>query len=136
MKKFLIMSILCSLKSFALDDTLSKSEEVSQILAQNTYEPNYFGMILGLFLVIVLIYITGFLYQKMTKATVLNKSAYLNKAQVISTTSLGQGRNVHVIKIGEKACLIGSTQNNITYLSDVELENDEKESEVLNEKNS
>lgn len=136
MKKILTLSILCSLKSFALDDALSKSEEVSQILAQNVYEPNYFGMILGLFLVIVLIYITGFLYQKMTKATVLNKSTYLNKAQVISTTSLGQGRNVHVIKIGQKACLIGSTQNNIAYLSDVELENIEKESEVLDEKNS
>ena len=104
------------------DENINKAQEVSNILAQNSYEPNYFGMVLGLFLVIGMIYITGFLYQKLTKANTFNQNSYINKAQVISTTSIGQGRNLHVVKIGQSACLIGSTQNNITFLKDIEIQ--------------
>lgn len=127
MKKILVFSFLFTIKSFANEQVLDKSEEVSKILAQNAYEPNYFSMILGLFLVVGLIYLTGFLYQKLTKTTIQNKDVFLNKAQVISTTSIGQGRNLHVIKIGDSACLIGSTQNNITFIKDIELQNETKE---------
>ena len=97
-------------------------DEIKDVLSKNVYEPNYFSMILGLFVVIALIYITGFLYQKLTKVNMKPNNAFLNKAQIISTTSLGQGRNVHVIKIGQSACLIGATQNNITFIKDIELE--------------
>ena len=135
MKKVLMFNLVFSLKCLAQEQVMDKSEEVTKILAQNTYEPNYFSMILGLFLVVGLIYITGFLYQKLTKATTVNKDIFLNKAQIISTTSLGQGRNIHVIKIGDSACLIGATQNNITYLKDVELQHEIKE-EKTNDKNS
>ena len=83
------------------------SEEIKEVLSKNTYEPNYFSMILGLFVVVGLIYLTGYLYQKLIKIDIKPKDAYLNKAQIISTTSLGQGRNLHVIKIGQEACLIG-----------------------------
>ena len=41
-----------------------------------------------------------------------------NKAQIISTTSIGQGRNLHVVKMGDSAFLIGATQNNIAYIKD------------------
>ncbi|MBQ8634972.1 FliO/MopB family protein [bacterium] len=110
-------------------------EEVKSILNNNVYEPNYFSMILGLFVVVAMIYATGFIYQKMAKFNTLSKDVYINRAQVISTTSLGQGRNLHVVKIGNTACLLGSTQNNITYIKDVEIvEADEKES-VKNDKN-
>ena len=96
-------------------------DEIKDVLSKNVYEPNYFSMILGLFVVIALIYITGFLYQKLTKVNMKPNNAFLNKAQIISTTSLGQGRNIHVIKIGQSACLIGATQNNITFIKDIEL---------------
>ena len=134
MKKILILNFLSTM-CFAQDEVINKTEEVSKILAQDVYEPNYFGMILGLFLVVGLIYITGFLYQKLTKASIINNDLYLNKAQVISTTSIGQGRNLHVVKIGNKACLIGSTQNNITFLKDVELQNKDDSEGVENGKN-
>ncbi len=134
MKKILILNFLSTM-CFAQDEVINKTEEVSKILAQDVYEPNYFGMILGLFLVVGLIYITGFLYQKLTKASIVNNDLYLNKAQIISTTSIGQGRNLHVVKIGDKACLIGSTQNNITFLKDVELQNKDDSEGVENGKN-
>ena len=112
------------------------SEEIKEVLSKNTYEPNYFSMILGLFLVVAMIYVTGFLYQKLTKINMKPKDAHLNKAQIISTTSLGQGRNLHVIKVGQSACLIGSTQNNITYIKDIELVDVDKKEGLANDKNS
>ena len=134
MKKILLFNILLSLKCFADEELLFKGEQASEILSKNSYEPNYFSMILGLFVVVGLIYLTGFLYQKLTKSSIISEDYVLNKAQIISTTSLGQGRNLHVIKIGDSACLIGATQNNITYIKDIELQNN-KIKEVSNEKN-
>lgn len=112
------------------------SEEIKEVLSKNTYEPNYFSMILGLFVVVGLIYLTGYLYQKLIKIDIKPKDAYLNKAQIISTTSLGQGRNLHVIKIGQEACLIGSTQNNITYIKDIKLASDNDKEGSSDDKNS
>ena len=134
MKKILLFNILLSLKCFADEELLFKGEQASEILSKNSYEPNYFSMILGLFVVVGLIYLTGFLYQKLTKSSIISEDYVLNKAQIISTTSLGQGRNLHVIKIGDSACLIGATQNNITYIKDIELQNN-KIKEVSDEKN-
>lgn len=134
MKKILFINILLSLKCFADEELLFKGEQASEILSKNSYEPNYFSMILGLFVVVGLIYLTGFLYQKLTKSSIISEDYVLNKAQIISTTSLGQGRNLHVIKIGDSACLIGATQNNITFIKDIELQNN-KTREIVDEKN-
>lgn len=102
------------------------SEEIKETLSKNAYEPNYFSMILGLFLVIVLIYLTGFLYQKLMKVNIAPKDVEVIKPQIISTTSLGQGGNLHVVKIGDDICLLGATQNNITYLKEIKNELDKK----------
>lgn len=124
MKKVLVCLFLNSV-AFAQ----ATSEEIKEVLSKNAYEPNYFSMILGLFLVIVLIYLTGFLYQKLMKVNIIAKENEVIKPQIISTTSLGQGRNLHVIKIGDEVCLLGATQNNITYIKEIknELEKDKNE---------
>jgi flagellar biogenesis protein FliO len=134
MRKVLIFNFLM-MSSFA-NENVDKAEEIAQIVGKNAYEPNYFSMILGLFLVVAMIYVTGFLYQKLTKINMKPKDAHLNKAQIISTTSLGQGRNLHVIKIGQSACLIGSTQNNITYIKDIKLVDVDKKEDSFDVKNS
>lgn len=134
MKKILVLNFL-TLVSFA-GENVEKSEEISKIVGQNVYEPNFFGMILGLFFVVGLIYVTGFFYQKLTKVNSFNQNLSNNKAQVISTTSIGQGRNLHVVKIGDEAILIGSTQNNITYIKDVELSEITKNEDIKNGKNN
>lgn len=128
MRKIFLISLMLSFRVFA-DELLSKDEQVTQVLAKNTYEPNYFSMILGLFVVILLIYLTGYLYQRLTKVNLKHEQLFVNKPQVISTTTIGQGRNLHVVKIGDSACLIGSTQNQITFLKDVELQQIVKEGE-------
>lgn len=102
------------------------SEEIKDVLSKNAYEPNYFSMILGLFFVVALIYITGFLYQKLIRVNIISKDVEIIKPQIISTTSLGQGRNLHVVKIGSDLCLLGATQNNITYIKELADELDKK----------
>ncbi len=116
---FLASIFLLSLKSYATSELYSNSEEVKEILNNNVYEPNYFSMILGLIFVVFLIYVTGYIYQKLTKVKLSDTLDCC--AQVISTTQLGQGRNLHVIKIMDDYCLIGSTQNSITFLKDVDV---------------
>ena len=96
MKKIILSFIFLNSIVFA-DTEITKSEEISQIVNSAHYEPNYFTMILGLFFVIGLIYLTGFLYQKLTKVNLKYENLYINKPQVISTTSIGQGRNLHVV---------------------------------------
>ena len=134
MRKIFLFIFLLSFQALADEQILSKSEQISEVLSKNPYEPNYFSMILGLFVVVGLIYLTGFLYQKLTKATIANADYLINKAQILSTTSLGQGRNLHVIKVGNDTCLIGATQNNITFIKDIELQNI-KTKEEADEKN-
>ncbi|MBR5304802.1 MAG: FliO/MopB family protein [Candidatus Gastranaerophilales bacterium] len=130
MKKVFVFNLL-TISCFALENT-EKTEEISNIIGQNVYEPNYFGMVLGLFLVVGMIYLTGYLYQKLIKTNSFNNNFALNKPQIISTTSIGQGRNLHVIKMGNDAFLIGATQNNITYIKSVDLIENKEEKNVKN----
>lgn len=118
-KLFLMLNML-SLTCFAASDLYNNSEEIKQALSQNPYEPNYFSMIFGLFLVILLIYLTGFLYQKLTKINIKNDDENIaNKIYVVSNTPIGQNKNLYVIKVNEQHILIGATQNNITYIKDL-----------------
>ena len=133
MKKYFLLSFVLICNKTIANTT---GNELNEALAKNIYEPNYFSMILGLFVVVIMIYLTGYLYQKMTKINLKSNDEFINKAQIISTTSLGQGKSLHVIKIGEKSCLIGSTQNNITFLKDIELTEQPKEKNTKDDKNS
>ncbi len=117
MLRFFIILNFLILKASAESDLYRQNEELSEVLAQNPYEPNYFTLLLGLFIVICLIYITGFVYQKLIKVK-MNNTEIANKISVISTTSLGQGKNLHVIKLNGKYSLIGATNNNICHIKD------------------
>lgn len=102
------------------DDLNLENEELKSALNHNNYEPNYFTLLVGLFLVIFLIYITGYVYQKLTKIKIHTKDDETNKPIILSTTSLGQGKNIHIIKINDEYMLIGATQNNITFLKNLD----------------
>ena len=98
--------------------------KASQMLGNGGgYEPNYFSMIFGLFVVVCLIYLTGYIYQRLIKINLKSENNELNNINIVSTTSLGQGRNLHIIKINGEYSLIGATQNNITHIK--ELKNNE-----------
>ena len=117
------MIILLTLSALCEELASEKNQEINSALNQLSYEPNWFGLLFGLLVVIGLIYFTGFIYQKMIKVGFSSKNLENIRADILSTTSLGQGRNLHVISVGNKKLLIGSTQNNISYISEVTTDN-------------
>ena len=121
MKKILFCLSIISTAALANSELYQGSEEIKEVLKQNNsmYEPNYFSLFLGLFFVIGLVYLTGIVYQKLTKVKLSQQENELNKIQIVSTTSLGQNKALHVIKINDEYSLIGATQNNITFLKDI-----------------
>ena len=118
-KLFLIFNIL-TLSCYAASDLYSENEEIKNALSQNMYEPNYLSLFLGLFLVVGLIYLTGYIYQKLIKVKMNSVDDLLNKPEIISTTPLGQGKNIHVVKINDEYILIGATQNSINFLKNLD----------------
>ena len=123
MKKILPLFLI--LNSVAFADT--NQEEIKEVLAQNHYEPNYFSMILGLFVVVSLIYLTGFLYQKLLKIKLQDANSDSLKPQIVSSVQLGQNKNLYVIKIKDEYSLIGASANNISLIKELKnVSKDEK----------
>ena len=119
MKKLLLLINLISLKCYATSELYAGNEELKEVMNSNLYTPSYLKMFLGLTLVIALIYITGVVYQKLTKVKIANTEEDKYRPEIISTTSLGQNKNIHVIKIMDEYVLIGSTQTNISFLKNL-----------------
>ena len=107
-------------------------EELRSSLNQNVYEPNILWTIFSLLIVLGLIYATGFLYKKLIKVNAkLTKDEPavdgMNEFKIVSGTSLGQGRSLHVVEINNKYLVIGATPGNISLLR--EFSKDEVKSE-------
>lgn len=119
MKKLILFTFLFQNAVFASDSFFEGSEEIKHALSSHLYSPNYLTMILGLLLVIILIYITGIIYQKLIRVKISTGDSNTNKIDILYTAALGQGKNLHVIKVGHKTMLIGATQSNITYLNTI-----------------
>jgi flagellar biogenesis protein FliO len=131
MKKYLFLIIgiliITAQKVWCVSEVLS--HEVKDSLKSNANEPGIMSIIFALFFVIFLIYITGLIYSKLnivgakTVQTQL-KNYNLNKAIVLSTTQLGQNKNLHVIEINKKRFLLGATQNSINLIKELEIVED------------
>jgi|GEM_PF-5784994 len=117
------------------------SDEVVSSLNQNSYEPNIFGVICSLIIVLALIYATSYFYQKLikfnSKITKNDVGEGKNEFRVLSGTTLGQGKYLHVVEINETYLVLGSTPNNITLLKEYNKKDVAalRPSEVKNEKN-
>lgn len=121
MFKFVIIALnLLMTSSFAASELYAENEEIKQALNNNMYEPNYFSLFFGLFVVISLVYITSYVYQKLIKVKINQDDTDIYKIDILSTTSLGQNKSLHIIKANGKCMLIGATQNNITFIKDIE----------------
>ncbi len=121
MFKFVILTLnLLTAASFAASELYAENEEIKQALNNNMYEPNYFSLFFGLFVVISLVYITSYVYQKLIKVKINQDDTDIYKIDILSTTSLGQNKSLHIIKANGKCMLIGATQNNITFIKDIE----------------
>lgn len=107
--------------AFAALDTGS---DLDGALKDTTGEPGIMTIIFSLLVVVFLIYITGIIYSKLNvvgakAAKEQFKNYDLNRAVVVSTTQLGQNRNLHVIEINERCYLIGATPNSINLIKDL-----------------
>lgn len=112
------------------------SPELDESLKTSSSEPSAMQIVFALLFVIFLIYITGIIYSKLNVVgakTVKEqlKNAELNRAIVLSTTQLGQGKNLHVIELNDRRYLIGATLNSINLIKEIEVikEDSKKESD-------
>ena len=119
MNKILLYFLISNIPVYATEALYDKNEEIQNALNSNMYTPNYLTMLLGLGIVIGLIYITAVLYQKLVKIKISDDSGQEDKINIISSASLGQGKNLHVIKVNNVKMIIGATQNNISYLKTI-----------------
>jgi len=58
----------------------------------------------------------------------------LNRFNVLSTSTLGQGKDIHLVEINGKQLVIGSTSNNINLLTEIPPEEIEKLKEKIHQK--
>jgi len=107
----------------AVVETVSPELETS--LKTHANEPGIMSVLFALLVVVLLIYITGLIYSKLNlvgaktvKEQLRNHD--LSRAFVLSTTQLGQGKNLHVIELHDKRYLIGATPNSITLIKELD----------------
>ena len=98
-------------------------------------EPSAITVILSLLFVVLLIYVTGIVYAKLSKVgfnTLKRQQGELAKSQVsvLSPTQLGNNKTLHVVELDGKRMLIGASQGAIQLIKDLgSVNNDEFEGE-------
>lgn len=137
-KKFLLIGILILTAQRTFCQVTTVAPSLSTSLKTTTNEPNFITIILALLFVICLIYITGWIYSKLNvlgAKTVKEqfKSYDLSKVIIISTTQLGQGKNLHVIELNNKRYLIGATTNSINLIKEIDGTYEERPNEPKEE---
>lgn len=87
--------------------------------------PSLSKIFFSLTIVILLIYVVAWIYSKIKGVNpnmVLTGKLHQKNwdtFNILSTASLGQGKNIHLIEINEKKIVIGSTLNNINLLTEL-----------------
>lgn len=125
MRKYLFLAIVfmsTSRLAFGADEAFS--QELSGSLKVHSGEPSIFSIIFALFFVICLIYITGIVYSKLNLvgANTVKKQLKdydLSHVVVLSTTQLGQGKNLHVVEVDKKKLLIGAAPNSVNLVKEL-----------------
>ncbi|EKE03107.1 MAG: hypothetical protein ACD_20C00259G0007 [uncultured bacterium] len=93
--------------------------------AEAVKEPNAITLLSSLSIVIILVLIASWLYNKLRGvdpvALLSGKlaSSIGNNFNLLSTTTLGQGKSIHLVEIKGKQLVIGSTNNNINLLTEL-----------------
>lgn len=124
---YLVFAILLTTAQKVFCAAQEVSPELKESLKTTAHEPNFFSIVFALLFVVALIYITGLIYSKLNVvgANAVReqiKSHDLSRAVILSTTQLGQGKNLHVIELNNKKYLIGAAQNSISMLKELETE--------------
>ena len=133
MNKYLFLAItfmVTAQKSFCITDVLSS--ELEQSLKAPAHEPGILSILVALFFVICLIYVTGLIYSKLNiigAKTVKKqlKNLDLHKAVIVSTTQLGQNKNLIIVEVNNQRFLLGATPNSINLIKEFDVVKEESE---------
>lgn len=126
MKKVLLYTVSFLMTAqCAFCEVESTNQELSQSLKSHSHEPGFLSIIFALLFVICLIYFTGVIYSRLNivgaqKVKQQLKNIDISSVVVLSTTQLGQAKNLHVIEVDNKRLLIGSTANSINLIKELE----------------
>lgn len=131
MKKLglVLAGLYCSVISVLAEETntaLSPAEDMplDSMLSHGTmYEAGIIRPIISLAIVIGLIYITAFVYKKLSgfnEKKFIKESGKLdlNKFKLISSQPLGANKTLHVVEINGKYLVLGSTTNSISLIKE------------------
>ena len=105
--------------------TVSGSTDVTTLGVQTIgNEPSMISVVLSLFFVILLIYLTGILYSKLNRVgfkTVKRQNGDYARSHVsvLSTTQLGNNKTLHVVELDGKRMLIGASSGAIQLIKDL-----------------
>ncbi len=88
------------------------------------HEPNLISILLSLVFVVLLIYATGIIYAKLNKLGMVTLKRQIGEAgrshvSVVSTTTLGNNKTLHVVELDGKRMLIGASSNSIHLIKDL-----------------
>ncbi len=126
MKKIyaLIMLSLFSVSS-AMADSIPDSMK-SALKNPSSDMPSLLNLIISLAVVIGLIYLTGWIYQKLNKInrTKLKDMELLERHnfKILSSLALGQHKYLHAVEINGKVLVLGSTPDSISLLKEFDSE--------------
>ena len=112
------------LVSAAQASSVSSPETATAVPQTVGHEPNLVSLFFSLVFVVLLIYATGIIYTKLNKLgykTMKQQMGNLGNSRVsiISTTPIGNNRNLHVIEFDGQRMLIGAAANSVHLIKDL-----------------
>jgi len=98
--------------------------------------PGLFNIVASLLIVIVMIYVVGWVYTKLSHIN--SKSIFKapklvekNKPKIISGITLGQNRNLYVVELNNKYLVLGVTPNNVNLIKEFDKQDVSDTDEIL-----
>jgi flagellar biogenesis protein FliO len=104
--------------------TVETTNSANNIVSGTAHEPSAISVIFALLFVILLIYLTRIIIEKLNIASIKSLKKQIgdnsdSKVAVISTTALGTNKSLHVVELGGKRLLLGASVNGINLIKDL-----------------
>lgn len=122
MKKLSVVLYLLICNTASTFAAVAVPETMKQAMKGDSDMPSLLNLVLSLAIVIGLIYLTGWVYQKLNK---INRKSLVNRElidknsfNILSSMPLGQQKNLYAVEINDKVLVIGATAQNITLLKE------------------
>lgn len=110
-----------NLKDYTESPKTTKKSQPTEVAT-----PSVLNLFTSLMVVLVLIFISAWLYNKIrgidTSSLLTGKPQRKDKFKfnLLTSLTLGQGKNIHIVEVNGKKLVIGSTANNINLLTEID----------------